>query len=112
MSSHLFRLSDYRRPTARTYFDRQELSCLLGLYHTRVSAGEWRDYALDHRPGLAIFSVFRHTHDRPLFAIVKHVSANGRPAEFALFQGRERLSRAGTLAETLDALDRIPRLVR
>lgn len=112
MSSHLFRLSDYRRSTARTYFDRQELSCLLGLYHTRVSAGEWRDYAIDHRPGLAIFSVFRHTHDRPLFAIVKHVAANGRPAEFALFQGRERLSRAGTLAETLDALDRIPRLVR
>ena len=36
-----------------------------------VAANEWRDYAIDHLPDRAVFSVFRRTSETPLFQIVK-----------------------------------------
>ena len=54
------RLSDARRTL---YFTRSELNQLLGLYSRNVARGVWRDYAIDHRDGQALFSVFRHTHE-------------------------------------------------
>ena len=35
-------------------FERGELDRILGLYGRKVAAGEWRDYAIDHRPGMAL----------------------------------------------------------
>ncbi|MEM7563519.1 MAG: DUF2794 domain-containing protein, partial [Pseudomonadota bacterium] len=35
----------------------------LQLYSTRVARGEWRDYAIDHSAGVAIFSIFRHANE-------------------------------------------------
>ena len=55
----------------RVSFDRRELQQILQLYGRMVAAGEWRDYAIDFRPGMAIFSIFRHTAEQPLFAIAK-----------------------------------------
>lgn len=104
--TQLLRLSDYRRSNRRVYFNRSELSQLLALYSSRVSTGEWRDYAIDHSVGAAIFSIFRHTHDRPLFSIVKFGGVGGRPADYALFTGRRRLKRAGSLADILPMFDR------
>src|SRR5579864_8316393 len=67
----LFQLPE-REPMPRPlFFTRGELSEMLSVYSRRVISGEWRDYAIDHRDGLAMFSIFRHTLDRPLFAIVK-----------------------------------------
>ena len=95
------------------YFTRRELSEMLSVYSRRVMSGEWRDYAIDHREGLATFSIFRHTHDRPLFAIVKAPAParEDRPQEYTLFSGPERLVRSNSLAEILAALEARPRLV-
>jgi len=93
------------------YFTRQELSEMLSVYSRRVMTGEWRDYAIDHREGLAMFSIFRHTRDRPLFAIVKAPARADRPQEYALFCGPERLARSDSLADILTALEGRPRLV-
>jgi hypothetical protein len=42
-------------------FDRSELNHILTLYGRMVSAGEWRDYALDFLDDVAVFSIFRRT---------------------------------------------------
>lgn len=56
-------------PAAR--FDRQELTAILDLYGRMVSAGEWRDYALDMGREKAVFSVYRRASEYPLYRIEK-----------------------------------------
>ena len=58
-------LSEYRRKPRSVCFDRQELNKLLSLYSRRVIGGEWKDYAISHGDGMASFSIFRNTTDKP-----------------------------------------------
>lgn len=110
--SQVLHLADFRRPAGRrVYFDRTELGQLLQLYSRRVARGEWRDYAIDHAPDAARFSVFRHSFDRPLFAVAKFPGQGARGPEFALLVGRRKVRRASTLADLLEALERAPELV-
>src|SRR3954451_20349285 len=89
------------------YFTRSELNQLLGLYSRNVARGVWRDYAIDHRDGQALFSVFRHTHESAAYTIVKsvapgpHAAASGQ-AEFIVLSGRQRLRATKTLGEALE----------
>lgn len=53
------------------YFSRRELAEILRVYGRRVTAGEWRDYALDFEREKAVFSVFRRTSEVPLYRIEK-----------------------------------------
>lgn len=84
------------------YFTRPELNQLLGLYSRNVARGVWRDYAIDHRDGQALFSVFRHTHESAAYTIVKSAAHSSAGAEFTVLFGRQRLSAAQSLAEALD----------
>ncbi len=97
--SQLYRFTEYRNSPRRVLFDRAELTQLLSLYSRNVANGEWRDYAIDQVGGAAIFSVFRHTHDSPLFSIAK--LGNNRSIEYVVFSGREKLKRANSLREAL-----------
>jgi hypothetical protein len=101
----LLRLGDHRHRSKTIYFDRVELLQLLRLYSRKVASGEWRDYALDHREGAAFFSVFRHSHEGPLYTIVK------RGREFAVFRGRQRLGVAQSLTDVLEIFRAKPSLV-
>jgi hypothetical protein len=101
-SATVLSLGDYRARQRTVYFTRSELNQLLGLYSRQVIRGEWRDYAIDHRDGMALFSVFRHTQEGPLFSIVKTLGSMDRPAEFAVRRGRERLRSARSLADALE----------
>ena len=65
------RVSISKRLRRQLYFSRTELSLILATYSARVASGDWRDYALDHMDGVALFSIFRHTHETPLFVIEK-----------------------------------------
>ncbi len=95
-------LGDYRGGARRTlYFTRQELNQLLGLYSRNVIRGVWRDYAIDHRDGQALFSIFRHTHESALYTIVKSVGSGGE-AQFTVLSGRQRVRIGNTLPEALD----------
>jgi hypothetical protein len=78
------------------------LNQLLSLYSRQVSRGVWRDYAIDHRDGMALFSVFRHTQEAPAYSIVKTAPAAARPAEFIVQRGRQRLQVSTSLAEALE----------
>lgn len=56
---------------ANVFFDRAELNRILGLYGRMVSAGEWRDYAVDALEDRAVFSIYRRSSESPLFQVVK-----------------------------------------
>jgi Protein of unknown function (DUF2794) len=99
-ADRLFRLADYQTKRKIAYFNRPELDKLLQLYSRHVARGEWRDYAIDHVAGRAMFSVFRHTHETPLYAIVKYAGGQ-RPAEYVVLSGRERLAAGRNLDDVL-----------
>src|SRR6266446_1885730 len=93
---------DYRTKHRTLYFTRHELNQLLSLYSRHVQRGVWRDYAIDHRDGMALFSVFRHTHEAPAYSIIKTAPSPARSGEFVVQSGRQRLRVARSLAEALD----------
>jgi hypothetical protein len=101
-SATVLAFGDYRTKHRTLYFTRPELNQLLGLYSRHVACGVWRDYAIDNRDGMALFSVFRHTHDAPAYSIVKTAPAQSCPAEFIVQSGRQRLRIARSLAEALE----------
>lgn len=107
--AHVVRFEEERRGTASVVrFDRSELFRLLTLYSRRVANGEWRDYAIAQQPGRAVFAVFRHTLDNPLYTITKRAD---RGIGFEVASGQRRLTRAQTLDEALAVFDKALRLV-
>lgn len=106
----LYRLPDHRARRRVVSFNRQELTRLLNLYSLRVASGEWRDYAIDFRPGMAIFSIFRHTAEQPLFAIAK-VAGGHRDGRYQVFNGPRRVAAGDTLPDALRVFDRKLRLL-
>ena len=101
----VYRLEDYLRSgrgsKTPTYFSRTDLDRLLSLYSRRVASGEWRDYAIDLEADMAVFSVYRHTHDRPLFSIAKRRVGGSKNLEYVVFSGQERIKRAASITEAL-----------
>ena len=53
------------------YFSKYELTSILNLYSKQVSKGFWKDYALDSKANTAIFSIYKHSHDKPMYQIIK-----------------------------------------
>ncbi len=103
--SKLICLAEHHRKQRSIYFDRRELNKLLSIYSRRVARGEWRDYAIDHGPGMAVFSVFRHSHERPLFSIAKRIGASGRGADYVVLTGPQRLKSGASIDDVLEILD-------
>ncbi|MEX0807250.1 MAG: DUF2794 domain-containing protein [Dongiaceae bacterium] len=99
----LIRFKDYKATRRPVYFTQRELQTLLCEYARRVQRGEWRDYAIDHRPGMAVFSVFRSSRERPLYSVVK-LQANDDGASFVVNQGRQRLRAGRSLDDVLPAI--------
>lgn len=101
-TANVLSLGDFRARQRTLYFTRGELNQLLGLYSLHVIRGVWRDYAIDHSAGVARFSVFRHTHEAPAYTIVKIAPASGRPTEFMVQSGPQKLRGSRSLAEALE----------
>jgi hypothetical protein len=107
--TQVVRFKEERRGTASlVHFNRSELFRLLTLYSQRVAKGEWRDYAIAQQPGCAVFAVFRHTLDRPLYTITKR---NDRGIGYEVASGPRRLAKSSSLEEALAVFDRALRLV-
>ena len=108
MSSH----SISRKKSRTLYFSRTELSTILSTYAARVASSDWRDYALDHIDNSAIFSIFKHAHEQPLFTIEKQrIKGSGQPV-FILKDRKKTLYRTGKLPELTNYLYRLPRLIQ
>ncbi|WP_206377643.1 DUF2794 domain-containing protein [Sphingobium psychrophilum] len=65
-------------------FDRLELQRIMDLYGRMVSAGHWRDYAMDMGQEAAIFSAFRRSAERPEYRIEKRPALRHRQGVWAL----------------------------
>ena len=111
----LVTLDSYRRRHGSrgrpVLFNRHELFKLLGVYSRRVMSGEWRDYAIDHSPQGATFSIFRHTAERPIYAITKQRAHGKNRGLYLLHEGPKKLRQAQNLEDVLDALERQLRVV-
>jgi hypothetical protein len=102
--------SPARGPDARDTrirFDRAELKRILNTYGRMVMAGEWRDYAIDFRDDVAVFSVFRRTSEAPLYSIEKRPRLKERQGQYSVVApGGQVLKRGHDLAAVLRVLDR------
>ena len=88
-------------------FDRLELNRILGVYGRMVAAGEWRDYALDFLEEAAVFSIFRHAAEMPLFRIEKHPRLRAKQGQYSVVAaGGLILKRGHELAQVLRIFDK------
>ncbi|MET3825802.1 MULTISPECIES: DUF2794 domain-containing protein [Sphingomonas] len=65
-------------------FDRLELNRILDLYGRMVTAGIWRDYAMDMGQEVAVFAAFRRSAERPEVRIEKRPALRNRQGMWAL----------------------------
>lgn len=88
-------------------FDRIELSRILDLYGRMVSAGLWRDYAIDLGRDAASFAAFRRTAERPEYRIEKRPALRLRQGMWALIgEGGAILKRGPELGPVLAPVER------
>lgn len=80
---------------ANVFFDRSELSRILGLYGRMVSAGEWRDYAMDALEDHAVFSIYRRSSEAPLFQVIKRPKDLRRQGMYSVVAGTGAVLRRG-----------------
>lgn len=91
-------------------FSRRELDAILRVYGRRVADGEWRDYAIDHLVDRAVFSIFRHSSEMPLYRVEKVPALARRQGAFRVVAASGAILKRGQdLAAVLRSLER-PRL--
>ena len=94
-------------PASQVTFSRFELKRILDLYGRMVAAGEWRDYALDFLDEMAVFSIFRHAAEVPLFRIEKRPKLRARQGQYSVMAaGGVILKRGHELTQVLKIFDR------
>ncbi len=65
-------------------FHRTELSVIMGLYGRMVAAGLWRDYGISMLRDVAVFSIFRHTAEYPIYRIEKNPKLAIRQQQYSV----------------------------
>lgn len=105
--SKVVQLESFRRSKKHVSFHKTELRELMNVYSRRVASGEWRDYAIDHMVGMAIFSIYRSSFETPLFRIAKVAGRSvNEQTEWMVVSRGERLKRSTSLTEVLDVFDK------
>ena len=97
----------FPNPPETVAFHRTELSVILGLYGRMVAAGLWRDYGISMLRDVAVFAVFRHTAEHPLYRIEKRPRLAGRQGQYAVIAMDGRILKRGSdLRTVLRVLER------
>jgi|SRR5271168_181283 len=95
------------RAVQTVFFDRRELNQLLQLYGRMVSAGHWRDYAIDGLRDVAVFSVFRRASEAPFYRIEKRPALAARHGAWSIVAHGGLIVRRGhELSQVLRFFDR------
>lgn len=93
--------------TAAVCFDRTELDQILRLYGRMVGAGHWRDYAIDTLKDAAVFSIFRHASETPIYRIEKRPHLAARQGAWSVIaHGGLVVRRGRDLVQVLKVFDR------
>ena len=88
-------------------FQRQELAQILSVYGRMVSAGHWKDYAMDFLSDRAIFSIYRKATEHPLYQIVKTPALRQKQGQFSVMApGGLILKRGHDLPTVLKIFDK------
>jgi len=88
-------------------FDRRELKIILEIYGRMVILGEWRDYAIDHLTGRAVFSIFRRSSEHPIYRIEKCPRDQIRQGAYSVVGMDGRILKRGRdLGQVLRVLER------
>ena len=89
------------------FFSKFELTSILSLYSKQVSKGHWKDYALDNKIDNAIFSIYRHTQDKPMFQIIKYSQKGFRnKPTFYIKKDEEVISKSNSLFTILSNFEK------
>ena len=88
-------------------FHRTELNQILFYYGTMVSKGEWRDYAINTGTQMAVFSIFRHASEQPIYRLEKVPGLAQKQGAYRLigFEG-QTLKRGKDLKQVLKIFDK------
>jgi len=93
--------------TTVVFFDRKEIGRIMSVYGMMVGKGVWRDYAIDGLSDRAVFSIFRHASEMPLYRIEKIPAlANKQGAWRVLAPGGQILKRGHELGTVLKVFDK------
>jgi len=94
-------------PGGVTFFERRELDQLMRLYGRMVAAGEWRDYGIAGLSDYAVFSIFRHAAEAPLYRVEKRPALARKQGAWAVIgQGGMILKRGHELAQVLKVFEK------
>jgi len=112
--SSVVSLADYKKASRRIQadicFNKKEFDLLLSVYSRRVMSGDWKDYAIQHDPSMAVFLIYRNNSRQPSFTVVKRKTSGSR-LEFLVYHGRQRLKRSTSLSDALSVLKRKFKLI-
>jgi hypothetical protein len=104
--AQLLLLSEYRRDGRRVFFDREDLNHLLGVYSRQVARGIWRDYAIDHRSNMAIFSIFKRSQEQAIFTVTKVLLRGDKEPNYVLLSRNRQIKSSRDLGKLVDVLQR------
>jgi hypothetical protein len=107
----LFDLAKYRKAKSFVHFDRAELMELMNTYSRQVASGAWKDYAIDHLDGMAMFSIFRSTHETPLFTVIKLGNEHKNAGQYVALHSGERIKQSAEIVNVLEAIEKRARKV-
>lgn len=94
------------RFSGKPAFSKGELSQILGVYSKHLIQGEWRDYAIDSLPDMAVFSIYKSSKEGPLYAIAKIPGRSLlKPPQYAVFSGSKTLKQSPSLSEVLEIFE-------
>lgn len=100
------RTSDAGDGGEQVMFDRRELGSILGVYGRKVAQGEWRDYAIGMGRDSAVFAVFRHAAEVPIYRIEKRPELRNRQGMYSVVApGGRILKRGHDLVQVLRVLE-------
>lgn len=89
------------------YFERRELDTILNIYGRMVAAGEWRDYAINMHKDRAVFSIFRHAAEMPVYRVEKQPSLARKQGAYSIVSAEGVILKRGQeLASVLKFFDR------
>ena len=94
-------------------FYRLELNLILSYYGRMVAKGEWRDYAIDMRRDCAVFSIFKHTSEQPLYRVEKHPKLTRKQGAYLVVASSGQILKRGQdLGQVLKTFDKKIELVQ
>jgi hypothetical protein len=96
-----------QNPIDNIHFHRTELGPIISLYGRMVAAGEWRDYGISALKEVAIFSIFRHAAEHPIYRIEKRPKLKDRQGMYSVIAMDGRILKRGSdLKSVLFVLER------